>query len=752
MPARDPRSYISVTPLPIGPQKGLKIQARSIDVYNPTDPSRDEVRKLNFARRSAQLSGQGFQSANHKPYHGIGDPFYLDEKKLILHALGQWDATQDWDMTSSSEDEDSFAETSNAQRGNMTAAKFVLRRTRKDLNTLGKEVVKGRQMIRNVRLGYGLFDLIRQERMAKRTAAFLEKQRKQEALRSTWQPPKGDSESEEESDDDIMQEDNDDRYSSGETSGSTASRKKKSKKKHYMPRPYTPQHTGLCELADKEDANDRHGLFRQLCALNWVLDAMNLEQGYHMSPITTCWSHKEIGGMKKEKKSPETKWESFLRSSMPGKIGKKVSTVRGVGRTFRQSIVIFNPRTSIQSASPSPSSSSSAVNIPTMVSSLATAVRDSAAMCKEETIPEEPKVAAPVHSVSLPTTSEAEEDALDAPYSKSMFKFLDEYYESLRREKMEDDTQAPANSTAPATPGPKDKSQHPERKVKKARKKSKERDKTPDRIALHDLQEALGIPRGMRAAKFVKPKPSAELEEFLEKKPSNKYLTLSVDLANKFKEVQDDKAMTLHDILEQMERERLAKCQNKYVCMPTKLSSVHRALKAMREEGDQLMQKPSVDAMRRKSLVKGNWYSELYQAIPEEVRVLWYYQVILNKLRKYGLVESTSKQSVYKFLKVLAGLREWEICSPDISAAIEFCRESIVDLSVEEYEEWFRSVFPRVTRPQTAPPTLKGDKGGKSKKGDKKEGTTSMTSSSSGVNGQTAVRQVHSAFARRAQT
>lgn len=32
---------------------------------------------------------------------------------------------------------------------------------------------------------------------------------------------------------------------------------------------------------------------------------------------------------------------------------------------------------------------------------------------------------------------------------------------------------------------------------------------------------------------------------------------LSADLASRFKEVQDDKAMTLHDILEQMERSLL---------------------------------------------------------------------------------------------------------------------------------------------------------------------------------------------------
>lgn len=91
MPIKDPRSYVQSKPLPISPQKGLKIQARSFEVYNPTDPSRSVVRSQNYLRRSAQLSSQGFRSVNYEPYHGIGDPFYLDHKKMILHALGQWE-------------------------------------------------------------------------------------------------------------------------------------------------------------------------------------------------------------------------------------------------------------------------------------------------------------------------------------------------------------------------------------------------------------------------------------------------------------------------------------------------------------------------------------------------------------------------------------------------------------------------------------------------------------------------------------
>ena len=56
----------------------------------------------------------------------------------------------------------------------------------------------------------------------------------------------------------------------------------------------------------------------------------------------------------------------------------------------------------------------------------------------------------------------------------------------------------------------------------------------------------------------------------------------------------------------------------------------------------------------------------------------------------------SGKQSAFKFLSVLEGLRDWEVCSPDISAAVEFCRQKIVEMSVDEYEEWFQQQFPTV--------------------------------------------------------
>ena len=85
----DPRNFVSQVPLPIPSHRGIPIQARSDVIYNAKVPTREEVRKQNYRRRSEQLSHKGFWSFNFRPYEAIGDPIYLDDKRLILCSLGQ---------------------------------------------------------------------------------------------------------------------------------------------------------------------------------------------------------------------------------------------------------------------------------------------------------------------------------------------------------------------------------------------------------------------------------------------------------------------------------------------------------------------------------------------------------------------------------------------------------------------------------------------------------------------------------------
>lgn len=83
---------IQPKPVPVPYDKNAKIAARSLASYKTQVPSPHDAREDKYKRRQSQLTSQGYFAAPNVPYKGLGDPFYLDEQRMILHALGQWDA------------------------------------------------------------------------------------------------------------------------------------------------------------------------------------------------------------------------------------------------------------------------------------------------------------------------------------------------------------------------------------------------------------------------------------------------------------------------------------------------------------------------------------------------------------------------------------------------------------------------------------------------------------------------------------
>lgn len=71
-------------------QRGVKIQARCFNVYNPTFPARDDVRRENYNRRKDQMTGMGFKTPLNVPYKIIGEPLILDHKLIALHGFGPY--------------------------------------------------------------------------------------------------------------------------------------------------------------------------------------------------------------------------------------------------------------------------------------------------------------------------------------------------------------------------------------------------------------------------------------------------------------------------------------------------------------------------------------------------------------------------------------------------------------------------------------------------------------------------------------
>ncbi|WAR16454.1 CCD60-like protein [Mya arenaria] len=577
MPAgRDPRSYVRPVPLPIPASKGQKLLARDTINFNPQYPSREEVRQNNYNRRQYQMSAMGFRSANHKPYIGIGDPFYLDEKKMILHALGQWAEDEISTSSSSEESDDEREDGDHAPKPAFTAAKFVLRRSRRDLNTLNKAVVHGRSMIRNVSLGHGLFDLVNKEKQSKRLALEEELRRKQEQQRNAFKPPK--NESDDDSDEDldadvdltsymvpvapptfvtqptesdeelgIVNDNASDSDQSPErepeivtfsglqraeeeeeyvrarsalvTSEMTSSYSRpvsRRKKKQETPRPYTPQHTNLStnistresimEDGDQEADITKDALFRQLCVLHWILEAMSTEST--MSPIMACWSLNDIGGsraptkkVQKERsrdRTQEMSWEQFLTKDT-SRVSKRLSTQR-LSRSphMRRGLMHGASKNSGQSSATG-SQLGSATGLNTL----------------------------PGQSLNVRNHGDGDllsprlEEEDDPAYNQSIFKFLDDYYESLKRE--EEQTQAPAgpnspSSTPPATPKIENKKTEEPKKRKKSKKREDSANQKERRVDARDsarvLRASAHIGRGKRYTNLVDKIPDELKQEW----------------------------------------------------------------------------------------------------------------------------------------------------------------------------------------------------------------------------------------------
>lgn len=69
-------------------------------------------------------------------------------------------------------------------------------------------------------------------------------------------------------------------------------------------------------------------------------------------------------------------------------------------------------------------------------------------------------------------------------------------------------------------------------------------------------------------------------------------------------------------------------------------------------------------------LLSAKRFPVLLARLPESVKSDHYVQKILKKLEKYGKIPDL-KIHPDTFLKALADLQVWELCSPEIAAAVE---------------------------------------------------------------------------------
>ncbi|XP_032166535.1 coiled-coil domain-containing protein 60 isoform X2 [Mustela erminea] len=492
----------------------------------------------------------------------------------------------------------------------------------KEIINLKKDLARSRMLIQSAKIGRGYFSMLREESALKKKQQQLQKLKEEE--RHKFQPAKKMS---------------DIHY--GEILLATYDDEKVKKTGAGFIRPFIPVHS--CIILPSLPEAHVEPLFRQLCALHWLLEALTIDHTHHtMKPVITCWNPKDPGGSKStikkinKDKSMGQRWEHFVTAPKTKKF--KIPVLRVTSRKpSRRASTLSLSRTSGGS---SPQSSMVSMNPgsdePPSVITQATGSKDIEDNESSSTKPDEE----PLHVNLQKLLEMVREDARRTiMLENGMQRKAPSILSMLRQNKSDlayKDMQTTRKSSdrSSSTSG--------ESHTQVIQKKSK------SRTNRDIIQCKTGVCSSMRA---------------------------------KFYSVAQEAGFCLQDkmeILMKRQEERGLQKFHSFVIV----SNFKKDIAKMRHQV---------------SMVKGDaeeiadhWYFDLLSKLPEDLKNFRPAKKILAKLQKFG-ENLDLRIRPHVLLKVLQDLRIWELCSPDIAVAIEFVREHIIHMSQEDYITWLQT-------------------------------------------------------------
>ncbi|KAM9526412.1 coiled-coil domain-containing protein 60 [Guaruba guarouba] len=613
----NPKEFVRIEALPGCDQKEGKVLARSKTVYKSSEPPREQVFWENYHRRLKQFD-KGLFTPLGKPYLELGEIPYTDPKQLTLYALGQLtEESVEKDVQGKTPEEvaevtidkhSSKAECDHFQSDAPEPVKrpSPLTETGKELRTLSGSLASSRHHVSSVKGGGGYFRIFQQESLERKNA--LEASQKAQTLvwRTDFEPPMYSFD---------VEGSRKERTTCSQAEGNHLGM---SEKKKMTLQSFIPAQTNLLIPSSPEAKSDH--LFRQLCVIHWLLEAVTLESNSSMHPISTCWNPKDCGGCKKKLKEEEElklatcMWERFIakKKKYTWKTGYSLLS-RTINKNVTPGISQFSSQSSPRAQTPQGS-------------------EPSTVHCSEDNI----KI-------------NDESESAQAKEQQLLFPSLQKSIQIARGE------------------------------VSKDVCKEKAMVKKNGRQCLPELQKDHSINMRRESQPPGKQRPrkdSCQISSFIKSKSN-----LRADMKQRFTAVRGEAACCLHDILVSLERKQEERCYQKYKAM--------KQSKNFRKELDRIRQL-SMRVEREHDEDELNWAPVLLARLPESVKNDHNIQKILKKLEKYSK-NPDLKIDPETFLKVLDDLRVWELCSPEIAAAVEFVRESIVQMPEEDFSKWFQA-------------------------------------------------------------
>ncbi|ELW63856.1 Coiled-coil domain-containing protein 60 [Tupaia chinensis] len=511
-------------------------------------------------------------------------------------------------------------------------------------------------------------------------------------------------------------------------------------------RPFTPVHS--CIISSSLPEAHVEPLFRQLCALHWLLEALTIDHTHHtMKPVITCWNTKDPGGSKStikklnKDKSMGQRWEHFVSAPKTKKF--KIPALRATSRKpSRRGSTLSLSRTSGGS---SPQSSMVSMNPgsdePQSVTVQVVLNREIEDNESSSTKPDEE----PLHINLQKLLEMVREDARRTIMTENgMQKKAPSILSVLKQNKSDSVTKNPQTTH-----------------------KSRDRSSwlAPKSRAFWILLVEPCIPaewwRCVNAVRLESPVLSVVYGE--ESGRVQRELILQMERTTPYNETEiqkiynadsiqaegkvdlgnplcfsDRTSSTSGDSHTQISQKKSKGRTNRDfiqyksgVCniMRAKFYSVAQEagfclqdkmeilMKRQEERGLQKFrsfvlasnfQKDIAKMRHQVSTVKGDaeeiadhWYFDLLSKLPEDLKSFRPARKILTKLQKFG-ENLDLRIRPHVLLKVLQELRIWELCSPDIAVAIEFVREHIIHMPQEDYISWLQNRVNIPIRPHSA--------------------------------------------------
>ncbi|XP_005612620.3 coiled-coil domain-containing protein 60 isoform X1 [Equus caballus] len=504
----------------------------------------------------------------------------------------------------------------------------------REIINLKKDLVRSRFLIHSVKIGRSYFTMLREESAMKKKQQQLQKLQEEEKHKFT--PAKKISEVQY---GDILLTTYDDDKTKKMGAG-------------VILRPFTPVHS--CIISSSLPVAHVEPLFRQLCALHWLLEALTIDHTHHtMKPVITCWNPKDPGGSKNtirkiaKDKSMGQRWEHFVTAPKTKKF--KIPGLRPTARKpSRRGSTLSLSRTSGGS---SPQSSMVSVNPgsdePPSVTTQATCSKD-------------------VEDNESSSTKQEEE-----PLHINLQKLLEMVREDARR------TIAMENGTQRKAPS-----------ILSMLRQNKSDSAYKDMQTTHKSSDRSSSTSGESHIQPVQKKSKSRTNRDIIHSKSGVCNAMRV----KFYSVAQEAGFCLQDKMEILMKRQEERGLQKFHSFSL-VSNFQKDIAKMRH------QVPVVKGDAEE--IADHWYFDLLSKLPEDLKNFRPAKKILAKLQKFG-ENLDLRIRPHVLLKVLQDLRIWELCSPDIAVAIEFVREHIIHMPQEDYINWLQNRINIPIRPHSA--------------------------------------------------